>query len=194
MAFGVNNPVYLTNPLSKDVSEEPNYSTKVKEVELNEAERLSQMGTPVVFPIMFEAGNYKFYDEDSKLVSRELSEFWFPPATLVDFYRAKNITKTDVIGASGTVKEIYGFDDWSIRIRTICLSDNAMTSREYERRIIEWANVVQSVPVQGDLFGKKNIDNIVIESIDITSVEASPNVIPIELNCVSDEPFEIIFR
>ncbi|WP_394800915.1 DUF6046 domain-containing protein [Ornithobacterium rhinotracheale] len=44
------------------------------------------------------------------------------------------------------------------------------------------------------MFGKKNIDNIVIESIDITSVEASPNVIPIELNCVSDEPFEIIFR
>ncbi|MRI64430.1 hypothetical protein EDM00_10600 [Ornithobacterium rhinotracheale] len=194
LAFGVNNPVYLVNPLNKPSYEEPIYKPEVKEVSLKEAERLSQMGTPVIFPIMFEAGDYNFYDKDSRIVKKILADFHFPPATMVDFSRAKNITKTDVIGASGTIKEIYGLDDWSIRIRTLCIADKDMDEREYERRIIEWANVVQSIPVQGDLFGQKNIDNIVIESIDITSVEASPKVIPIELNCVSDEPIEIILR
>uniref|UniRef100_UPI0039A4D0B7 DUF6046 domain-containing protein n=1 Tax=Ornithobacterium rhinotracheale TaxID=28251 RepID=UPI0039A4D0B7 len=193
-AFGINNPVYLTPSLGGYKYEEPRYQPKVKEVDLGEADRLSQMGTPVVFPMRFEAGYYKFYDASSKLVERELPDFWFPPATLVDFSRAKNITKTDVIGASGTVKEIYGLDDWSVRIRTLCISDQHMKSRDYERRLVEWANVVQSIPVEGDLFGKKDIFNLVIESIDITSIEGSPNVIPVELNCVSDEPFEIILR
>lgn len=193
LAFGVNNPVYIVNPIQKDSNTDIHYSPQIKEVELKEAKQISKLGTPVVFPVMFEAGDYNFYDENSRIVQRKLSEFWFPPATLVDFSRAKNITRTDVIGGSGTVKEIYGLDDWSIRIRTICMTDK-LSTREYEKRIIEWANVVQSIPVVGDLFGDKNIYNLVIESIDIKSIEGAPNVVPIELNCVSDEPFEIVYR
>lgn len=193
LAFGVNNPVYIVNPIQKDNKSDIHYSPQIKEVELKEAEQLSKLGTPVVFPIKLEAGDYNFYDKNSRIIKKKLSEFWFPPATLVDFSRAKNITRTDVIGGSGTVKEIYGLDDWSIRIRTICIADK-LSTREYEKRIIEWANVVQSIPVVGDLFGDKDIYNMVIESIDITSIEGAPNVVPIELNCVSDEPFEIVYR
>ena len=192
LAFGVNLPVYLTVPIGKQPTHTAEYGS-IRTVEREEAMRLSKLGTPIVFPVKFTAGSYKFYDYQSKIVEKQLSDFWLPPATMVDFSRVKNISRTDVIGGNGTVKEIYGFDDWQIRIRTVCHNDE-LSSREYEKRLIEWSEVIQSISVEGDLFGWKNIHNLVIESIDIRSLEGTPNIIPIELNCISDEPFELIYR
>lgn len=192
LAFGTNLPVYLTVPIGKEPARTAEYSS-IRTVEREEAMRLSKLGTPIVFPVKFTAGSYKFYDYRSKIVEKHLADFWLPPATMVDFSRVKNISRTDVIGGNGTVKEIYGFDDWQIRIRTVCHNDE-LSSREYEKRLIEWSEVIQSISVEGDLFGWKNIHNLVIESIDIRSLEGAPNIIPIELNCISDEPFELIYR
>ena len=192
LAFGTNLPVYLTVPIGKQPTHTAEYGS-IRTVEREEAMRLSKLGTPIVFPVKFTAGSYKFYDYQSKIVEKQLSDFWLPPATMVDFSRVKNISRTDVIGGNGTVKEIYGFDDWQIRIRTVCHNDE-LSSREYEKRLIEWSEVIQSISVEGDLFGWKNIHNLVIESIDIRSLEGAPNIIPIELNCISDEPFELIYR
>lgn len=192
LAFGTNLPVYLTIPIGKEPAHTAEYSS-IRTVGREEAMRLSKLGTPIVFPMKFTAGSYKFYDYQSKIVEKQLADFWLPPATMVDFSRVKNISRTDVIGGNGTVKEIYGFDDWQIRIRTVCHNDE-LSSREYEKRLIEWSEVIQSISVEGDLFGWKNIHNLVIESIDIRSLEGTPNIIPIELNCISDEPFELIYR
>ena len=192
LAFGTNLPVYLTVPIGKEPAHTAEYGS-IRTVGREEAMRLSKLGTPIVFPMKFTAGSYKFYDYQSKIVEKQLSDFWLPPATMVDFSRVKNISRTDVIGGNGTVKEIYGFDDWQIRIRTVCHNDE-LSSREYEKRLIEWSEVIQSISVEGDLFGWKNIHNLVIESIDIRSLEGAPNIIPIELNCISDEPFELIYR
>nr|DAO13873.1 MAG TPA: hypothetical protein [Caudoviricetes sp.] len=192
LAFGTNLPVYLTVPIGKEPARTAEYGS-IRTVEREEAMRLSKLGTPIVFPVKFTAGSYKFYDYQSKIVEKQLADFWLPPATMVDFSRVKNISRTDVIGGNGTVKEIYGFDDWQIRIRTVCHNDE-LSSREYEKRLIEWSEVIQSISVEGDLFGWKNIHNLVIESIDIHSLEGTPNIIPIELNCISDEPFELIYR
>lgn len=192
LAFGTNLPVYLTVPIGKEPAHTAEYGS-IRTVGRDEAMRLSKLGTPIVFPVKFTAGSYKFYDYQSKIVEKQLADFWLPPATMVDFSRVKNIRHTDVIGGNGTVKEIYGFDDWQIRIRTVCHNDE-LSSREYEKRLIEWSEVIQSISVEGDLFGWKNIHNLVIESIDIRSLEGTPNIIPIELNCISDEPFELIYR
>lgn len=192
LAFGTNLPVYLTVPIGKEPAHTAEYGS-IRTVGREEAMRLSKLGTPIVFPMKFTAGSYKFYDYQSKIVEKQLSDFWLPPATMVDFSRVKNISRTDVIGGNGTVKEIYGFDDWQIRIRAVCHNDE-LSAREYEKRLIEWSEVIQSISVEGDLFGWKNIHNLVIESIDIRSLEGTPNIIPIELNCISDEPFELIYR
>nr|DAK78205.1 MAG TPA: hypothetical protein [Caudoviricetes sp.] len=192
LAFGTNLPVYLTVPIGKEPAHTAEYGS-IRTVEREEAMRLSKLGTPIVFPVKFTAGSYKFYDYQSKIVEKQLADFWLPPATMVDFSRVKNISRTDVIGGNGTVKEIYGFDDWQIRIRAVCHNDE-LSAREYEKRLIEWSEVIQSISVEGDLFGWKNIHNLVIESIDIRSLEGTPNIIPIELNCISDEPFELIYR
>lgn len=192
LAFGVSSPVYLTFPIGKQKQPEIHYSgIKLKESELPEAERLSRFGTPIIFPVKFIADDYKVYDDNAKIIKRKFADFWFPPATMVDFSKDKAIINTNVIGGSGTVKEIFGFEDWSIRIRTLCITDE-ISAREYEKRIIEWFNVVQSIKVEGDLFQGKNIFNIVIEDIDIKSIEGKPGVIPIELSCSSDQPINLL--
>ena len=193
-AFGVNNPVYLTVPVNKNETQSIVYNTPgIKAVELPEAKRFSRLGTPIVFPVKLQASSYRFYDANARIITKSLPDFWFPPATMVDFSRAQVKVKTDILGGNGTVKEVFSFDDWVIRIRTLCITDE-MSAREYEKRIIEWSEVVQSIPVEGDLFGWKNIHNITIDDIDIKSIEGSPNVVPIELSCSSDQPFELIYK
>lgn len=194
LAFGVKNPVYLTVPIGKQKNIDIQYPTiKIKESELEEAGRFSRFGTPIIFPIKFKGGSYKVYDSKGKIQLQQFEDFWFPPATMVDFTRPKNITKTDVLGGNGTVKEIFGFDDWNIRIRTLCIKDE-FTAREYEKKIIDFEKIVQSISIEGDLFGWKDIHNLTIDEIDIKSIDGSPNVIPIELMCSSDEPFELIYK
>lgn len=194
LAFGVSSPVYLTVPIGKRKEPERKYSSiPIKEAELKEADRFSRLGTPIVFPVKFKGGFYKNYDNKARLTDIKYDDFWFPPATMVDFSQSKHITQTDVLGGNGTVKEIFGFEDWNIRIRTLCITDE-ISARDYERNIIEWNRVAQSIEVEGDLFGWKNIHKLVIEDIDIKSLEGSPNVIPIELTCSSDEPFELVYK
>lgn len=194
LAFGVSSPVYLTVPIGKQRQQEIQYpSIPIKVSEMEEAERFSRLGTPIVFPIRFKGGMYNVYDHKAAIIERQYDSFWFPPATMVDFSQSKNITRTDVLGGNGTVKEIFGFEDWSIRIRTLCISDE-LSARDYEKNIIEWSKAVQSIEVEGKLFSTKNIFNLVIDDIDIKSLEGSPNVIPIELNCSSDEPFELVYK
>lgn len=194
LAFGVSSPVYLTVPIGKQRQKDIVYpSVEVKEVEQDEARRLSRFGTPIIFPMQFEAGDYREYDKDAKIITRNHESFWFPPATMVDFSQSKIVTRTTVAGGNGSVKEIFGFEDWDIRIRTLCITDG-LTAREYEKRIIQWSKVVQSIKVIGDLFLDKDIHELVIENIDIKSLEGSPNVIPIELSCSSDESFVITHK
>ena len=192
-AFGVM-PVYLTFPLGQSPTPDMlGYDPKIMErVMPEEAERKSIYGTPVVFPMKFLGGQFKKYDDKGRLVDTSLNDFWLPDATMADFSRAKNIIKTTTLGANGTVKEVYGFDDWDIRIRTLCLRNKELTEREQEKKILEWFGVAGSIGIEGYLFTKKNIKSIVLEDIDIKSVSGSPNVIPIEITAVSDEPIELL--
>ena len=90
LAFGTNLPVYLTVPIGKEPAHTAEYGS-IRTVEREEAMRLSKLGTPIVFPVKFTAGSYKFYDYQSKIVEKQLADFWLPPATMVDFSRVKNI-------------------------------------------------------------------------------------------------------
>ncbi|MCT4238473.1 DUF6046 domain-containing protein [Elizabethkingia anophelis] len=191
-AFGTI-PVYLTLPIGKKTPPDlSGYKPEVvEEMTYDEYERTSIYGTPIVFPILFKGKEYKVYDQTGQIIMRKYDDFWLPAATMVDFNRPKNIIKTNVLGGNGTVKEIYGFDDWAIRLRILCI-DGDLKAREYEEKLIEFDKIIEPIEVKGYLFTKKEIHSIVIEEIDIRSVTGSPNVIPIELSCISDEAVEIL--
>ncbi len=194
-AFGVA-PIYIVEPLgkTKEIKIE-GFNPSVKDDFINEDKVLKSVyGTPIIFPVQFRGGDYPIYDWYGKPKMKRYDDLWLPATTMVDFSRAKNAIKTNVLGANGTVKEIFGFDDWNIRIRMLCLNDNRFKAREYADMLQDWFEIAGGINVFGSIFSKKEIYNIVIENIDIKSVTGSPDVIPIELSAVSNEPVEIFLN
>lgn len=194
-AFGVA-PVYMTVPIgtTNEVKIE-GFNPSVKEEDINEDEILKSVyNTPIIYPVSFEGGDYPIYDWYGKIKLKNYKQIWLPATTMVDFSRAKNIIKTNVIGINGTVKEYFGFDDWQIRIRMLCLNDNKYKAREYADILQDWFEIAGGINVRGSIFSKKEIYNIVIENFDVKTLAGSPSVIPIELSCSSNEPVEIFLN
>lgn len=187
-AFGIKAPLFVLPSEAPQNGEASYGSIPVKPLE--EAKKLSWLGTPIIYPMLFKGGEYQFYQPTGIIGSVRLNDFEIPPATLVDFRRAKNITKTRLSGNNGTVKEIYGFDDWQIRIRGLCLDTPQSSAYEQHQELLKWENLADSIQVQGELFLDKNIYSLVIEDINFSQPEGKQNIIPFEITAVSDEPLE----
>lgn len=194
-AFGVS-PIYIVEPLGKpEEIKIEGFNPSVKDEFINEDQVLKSVyGTPIIFPVQFRGGDYPVYDWYGKPKMKRYDDLWLPATTMVDFSRAKNVIKTNVLGANGTVKEIFGFDDWNIRIRMLCLNDNRFKAREYADMLQDWFEIAGGINVFGSIFSKKEIYNIIVEDFDIKSVTGSPDVIPIEMSAVSNEPVEIFLN
>lgn len=195
-AFGFNSPVYLPYTL-KDRYALSDAHYNVEFVSDEQYDRLSQFGTPVMGLFSVRGGTYKVYDKRTGMLrDKEYDTFEFPVATIVDFGRDKDITKTPTIGSVGTVKEIFGLGDWNINIRGICLNDDSRvkqkTAKEQQAALIALNEIAGSLTIEkGSLFLDKQITRFVIESLSFTAVQGKPNVIRYEISAVSDEDFLI---
>ena len=191
-AFGTV-PVYLTVPIGKEKPADlSGYKPEmIEDITYEDTLIKSIYNTPIIFPVVFKGGQHKVYNDKGQIIYRDYQDLLLPATTMVDFGRAKNIVKTNMLGANGTVKEIYGFDDWNIRIRTLCIKGE-LQAREYVERLHQFNEIIGPIEIESALFSIKNINSIVIEELNEKSLEGQPNVIPIEMNCVSDEDIQII--
>ena len=196
IAFGTKPIVYRPE---KEKQAEPSaitYQGMTITERLSEAVRVSYLGTPVVFPVTFIGSSYQVYNPSGNISRRSFATFELPPATLVSFRRAKIISKTKALAARGTVKEMYGFTDWSIDIRGLCLREPSHPQAEdpYEqmRRLIEFEQIADSIEVSGELFADRSIYRLVIEDMDTPQLKGKPGVLPFRLQCSSDEPLELL--
>lgn len=192
--FGVSSPVFI--PWGRELK--TRIPDNYKDVSLSakeEAQRMSWMGTPVLDSFTIDGGSYNTYDEEGKLTRMTLDDFVFPYATIVEFERNMNVTKTKVLGNAGTVKEMYGLDDWNINIRGFCLDDKSRqaqkTAYEQLNELVRWRNVVDSVNVTGYLFKDKDIYSMVIENMTLAPVQGKENVYSFSIRAVSDKPIEL---
>ncbi len=188
-AFGLTKVSYVV-PQDAPQAADVNYAG-VQVKPMQEVKKLSWMGTPIMFPTLFKGGSYQYYKENGVLDNKPLADFDIPPASIIDFRRAKNITKTRISGTNGTVKEIYGFDDWQIRIRGLCLDTPQMSAYDQHLELLKWESLADSIQVIGELFKDKSIYRLVIEEIDFPQREGSTNIIPFVITAVSDEPIEL---
>lgn len=209
-AFGISVPVYVAPVYEPNASRVPTggfYDGSAKEaavatlpftgvevVDQPTGSRMSMYGHPLMFPFLFIGDTYKKFDTDGRLVEYRLPDFDLPAATLVDFSRSKRIVYTETAG-EGDVKELYGFGDWDISIRGVCLLDNnhqqAKTAEEQKKKLLEWEQVAGHVRVAGELFKEKNIHALVIESFRVSQLSGIPGMIPFEMSCKSDFPYEL---
>lgn len=192
-AFGVNLPLYMPYPIIEKRASGIDYQS-VQYVDADKAKQKSVFGTPVLFPVTFKAGTYKVFDVQGNLKDKSYKAYTLPAATLIDFSRSKNIVKTTVLGGHGTVKEIFGRDDWQIRMRGVCLATDTETTAEQQERLLKWSEIMGSIGVEGDLFVDKDVLAITIESIDFKQLQGKPGVVPFEISATSDRAIELILR
>lgn len=165
--------------------------------DLDEAFELSAMGTPILFPINFIQGTYKRYNDKGEIVDQKMNNFRLPIACVISSLdRGKTMTETKVNGGRGSVKEIYGFEDWQIVINGFFIPDDSQpegfkTPRAQEKELVKWDNLACSIAVSCALLQDKNINFLTIRSIKIDAMPGKPNVRLFTINASSDEPIEL---
>lgn len=192
--FGVSSPIYI--PWGRKL---PSFAPEgYKDMVIapkEDVERKSWMGTPVLDSFVLDGGDYMRYGENGKLVYYSMSDFIMPAATIVEFSRDMNMSKTKLLGAGATVKEIYGLNDWNINIRGFCLNDKSRetnkTSAEQVQALVLWRELADSINVTGDLFKDKGIFAMVIENFQISPVQGYENMYSFSIQAVSDKPIEL---
>lgn len=192
--FGISSPIFI--PYGRALPPfAPEGYKDFQVLRPEEAEIKSWMGTPVLDSFAFASGTYRRFDVKGNLSDIEMGDFIMPYATIVEFSRQMNVTKTKVTGSFGTVKEIYGLDDWNINIRGFCLTDKSRTDQktaeEQAHALVMWNQLVDSIEVSGDLFVNKAIYALVMENFQLAPVQGKPDVYSYTISAVSDKSIEL---
>lgn len=169
---------------------------KVDGVKEYKGDRVGAFGLPIIAPVTFLGGSYNRFENDGSLRRYSFSNFELPASTMVEFSRSKNIIETQVAGGDGTIKELFSFADWQIRIRGVCLDDPSHpqypTAVQQREALEAWENIAGAIEVEGALFAAKSIFSIVIKDFSIASIQGSHGLIPFEISCASDVPLELM--
>lgn len=160
-----------------------------------QGDEFSDYGTPIFQPITFLGGVYQVLGTGTaagQVVDDEYAGWRLPATATAEFKRSKEITKSKPSTANGTTKELWAFSDWSITIRGLILDSQPNYFPEGQlRQLLRWERIVDAIDVAGDMFTYLGIHRLVIEDLSVGRVAGSPNVIPFQMQCVSDEPLEL---
>jgi len=192
--FGINIPFYITEDLRSKAPNNISFSGIETLPNYTDSRDMSWMGTPVLFNATFQGGKYLEYDMKGELVEKALQTFSLPPATMFQFRRAKNITRTNVLGSNGTVKEIFGFDDWVIDVRGLCLDEPNRSAQSQLKELLKFESLADSIEIVGSLFTDRNINRVCLQDWNDNIPQATPGVVAFQFQLISDEAIEIIYN
>jgi hypothetical protein len=149
---------------------------------------LSALGTPIIEPVtlVIPGKDSAYMAADDNGVRLPL-----PPATMIDFSRAKRIVQTEVQGRDGSVKELIGMSDWMLRIRGVIVGDGYdYPYREVGRLrdFFEYGGVVQ---VEARICETLGIREAVMTNLDLPRLEGFVNMQPFTLELMADLAVEL---
>lgn len=149
------------------------------------------MGLPVFDTVTFDTLSYK--TNDGKLIG--VGKMQMTNCMHV-VNMVKNIIRTPVAGADGTVKEYIGLSDYNITLSGWLVSKYANTPPELEiKQLYEFCKAPVPIGVYSNFLAYFEIFSIVIEGEpSFTQIEGTRNAIQFTINCVSDKPFEVEFN
>ncbi len=190
-AFGIelfDNVIYPQISQKKDKAN-INYSD-IEKVYTAQSGQKSWLGIPVMMPVKFKGGTFNTLNK-GKIETVSLADYRLPDTTLVDFSRSKNIVTTPINGGSGTVKELYSFEDWSIKIYGI-ITQTDVDIYEQLTDLLQWENITDAIRVNSAIFELLGITDIIIKGIDLPQLKGQDKVRPFQLECESIEPLELV--
>lgn len=191
--FGVESPVYLpTWWQGRDYSPKPYPGIEMEPDDPEYDQAPVRNGKKTFGAFWLEAGTYNMYNKEGALDEKKLGRFLMPLASLVDFKREKNIVKTPILGGVGSVKEVFSFNDWDITIKGIIIADDfnrpgQKTVEEQMAILQKFFEVVGSISVEGQIFAKRNVNYIVMESLNFSPVQGRPKMMQYTIEATSDE-------
>lgn len=164
-----------------------------------EAYAMSRLGTPILMPITLLGGSYKRYASDGRVETVQVEDLRLPASSVTEMSVSKSITKTQVSASGASVKEVFSYGDWDMRISGIILDEekhpqNANSLEEMEERLLGFDRLADSIGVRADLFARRGIDRLVIRSINFNQVPGKPRWIGFQMQCESDAPLELLIR
>lgn len=186
-AFGINSPIYITEPFMKNAPANISFKGIETLPDYYKADAVSWMGTPIMFSAKFLGRSYNKYNADGSRGIVQMGDFQLPAATMFSFRRAHNITRTNLLGSNGTVKEIYGFDDWVIDVRGICLDEPNQSAHEQLEQLLQWEELADGIDISGSLFEQRKISRVCIADWSDNLQQGSSGVIPFQFQLFSDE-------
>jgi hypothetical protein len=166
----------------------------------------SLLGTPVYGTLFIERPEYTTFDfneftNEYVEVSNTLAsntaasaaQGLFLNGVIIDATVNKTIIKTEIIDYKGTVKEYIGESDMSITIRGYVATQNPDQYPDDDARLIKsYSSAPVSLKVVNsflnDILG---VNQIVVESCQLSQQQGLRNVQYFQLNCVSDIDFTI---
>ena len=162
----------------------------------NQAKVISGLGTPIIYPLYFGSGSYKKYNPLGEIIDVKMSDFRLPIASIVSFRRDKIMGITKLNGGHGTVKEIYGFDDYQVTINGFLIPDGSqpqglINPLEQEKELLNWDSLASSVIVFGELFDLYGIKNLTIKGFNVEPIRGKPRIRAFTINALSDDPIEL---
>lgn len=200
MLYGLARPVTYPGVMTTADREAPNVNYAGVEVVPDETARpISPAGTPVWHPITFKGGVYRSYSNDGRVEEKNLGDLRLPITCVTEASSEKNITTTQVSAAHGTVKEVFGYGDWSVRISGILMDEpkhpnGATTLESMEERILEFDHLADSIQVDSDLLNRRGVDRLVIRSVAFNQIPGKPRLLGFQMQCESDAPLELLIR
>lgn len=174
------------------------YNVKLNQDELDAQElgkfnssqydNITQFGLPLFDVLEFDQLRYKTLE--GKNVSVDALEMG---VALITITQTKNIVATPIQGRSGgTVKEYISDGDYQINIRGVLVGDgNEVKPQGQKNVLVGFCQAPVEINVASPLLNDFGIYTIVITDYNFPQVEAQRNVVPFELNCLSDKPIEL---
>ena len=157
---------------------------------------VSGLGTQILYPLVFQSGSYKKYNQKGEIENVRMGSFRLPITSIASFRNDKIMGVTRVNGGNGTVKEIYGFDDWQVTINGFLIPDSSQPQGfnspfEQEKELHRWNNLASSISVFGKPFSIHKIYNLTIKGMTFEPVRGKPLIRTFTINAISDEPIEL---
>lgn len=156
----------------------------------------TQLGNPIVSNVRFKAPAYNNEQQAQDAAFGDSLDFFDLDHVLVGVSQNKMITKTQVEGLDGTIKEYISLGDYEINIRGNLVNENDPFARPTQQlnNLLRFLNYNDAIGIVSKATTPYSISSVVVLDYSFDEQAGYVNQIPFRIRLLSDSPKEIQFK